>query len=107
MPEACPAPAALCHDRETAAVLNSRYPIRYDHNTVVERYKNAGKPFAVMPFRSTGYVLGTGDNISSIARDEAGEKEDRRFHPIAFLRSINVFEMKFISRRIRKEFGMQ
>lgn len=106
LPEACPADPSLCHDKETAGLLNARYPIRYDHNTVVQRYEEAGKPFSKLPFRSTVYVLGTGDNISAIFHAANRKDERDRFHPIAFLRSINIFRMKWISKRIRSEFGM-
>lgn len=106
LPENYPVPMELCHDQKTAAVLNARYPIRFDHNMVVERYANEGKSFSILPFRSTVYVLGTGDNISAIFH--AGEKVEnqKRFHPVAFLRSINIFSMQRISNRIKREFGM-
>lgn len=106
LPAECPADPKLCHDKETAGKLNARYPIRFDHHMMVEQYAHAGKPFAKLPFRSTVYVLGTGDNISSIFHAENSEYEKKRFHPISFLRSINIFKMKFISRHIRCEFGM-
>lgn len=106
LPDKCPAPASLCHDKETAAVLNLRYPIRYDHNTVVRRYAEEEKPFSTLPFCSTVYVLGTGDNISAIFHNENSER-DKRFHPIAFLRNINPFQMQYISRKIKKEFCIE
>lgn len=107
LPEQCPVSQALCHDKDTAGQLNARYPIRYDHNTVVSRYAKEGRPFARLPFRSTIYLLGTGDNISAIyhAMHTPANQKDR-FHPIAFLRSINVFKMKPFTKKIRKEFGI-
>lgn len=105
LPEVCPADPALCHDAETAGILNARYPIRYDHHTVVDRYAKAGKPFSELPFRSTVYVIGHGDNISSIFHASKGA-DARRFHPVAFLRSLNIFRMKYISKKIIREFGM-
>lgn len=106
LPEESPASQELCHDRETAGILNARYPIRFDHNTVVERYEKAGKPFARLPFRSTVYVLGTGDNISAIYHSMHRKEGKDRFHPVAFLRSINVFKMHLITKKIRREFGL-
>ena len=106
LPVECPADPTLCHDASTAGELNARYPIRYDHHTMVDRYAQAGKPFATLPFRSTVYVLGTGDNISSIFHAENSPKDKKRFHPIAFLRSINIFTMQLITPRIKREFGM-
>lgn len=106
LPAECPADPALCHDANTAGELNARYPIRFNHHTMVDQYAQAGKPFSTLPFRSTVYVLGTGDNISSIFHSESSVEDQKRFHPVAFLRSINIFKMKFISPHIRKEFGM-
>lgn len=106
LPESCPVSPTLCHDKETAGILNDRYPIRFDHNTVVERYAKAGKPFSYLPFRSTVYVLGTGDNISAIYHAMNYTDGKDRFHPIAFLRSINIFKMQPITKKTRKEFGM-
>ena len=106
LPEEYPASNALCHDRETAGILNARYPIRFDHNTVVERYKKAGRPFSWLPFRSTVYVLG-GDNISAIYHAMHNTDGKDRFHPIAFLRSLNVFKMQPITKKIRREFGIE
>lgn len=106
LPKECPVSQTLCHDKETAGILNARYPIRFDHNTVVERYAKAGKPFSYLPFRSTVYVLGTGDNISAIYHAMHDTDGKDRFHPIALLRSMNIFKMQPITKRIRREFGM-
>lgn len=105
LPENMPADIKLCHDRQTAAILNARYPIRWDHNLVVDKYRSMGKPFSILPFRSTVYLINNGDNISTTVL-KTGNKDKKRFHPVAFLRSINIFKMRFISRKITKEFGM-
>lgn len=107
LPAECPASQTLCHDKVTAGILNARYPIRFDHNTVVERYTAQGRPFALLPFRSTVYVLETGDNISAIYHALHHTDGKDRFHPIAFLRSLNIFKMKLITKRVRCEFGMK
>lgn len=73
LPELMPYPDKFCHDTDTAKILNRRYPIRFDHNKVVEYYKNSGRPFATLPFYSTIYVLGHGDNISSVHHKEYDE----------------------------------
>lgn len=106
LPEKLPVDSSMCHDKETAGILNKRYPIRYDHNTVVERYDEMGKPFARLPFYSTIYVRKTEDNISKLYQRENGIINNDRFHPIAFLRSLNIFKYKLINRQIRKEFGI-
>lgn len=106
LPEKCPVSQELCHDKETAGILNARYPIRFDHGIVVDRYGKAGRPFATLPFRSTVYVRGTGDNISAIYHAMHHAAEEDRFHPIAFLRSMNILTMRLITGGIRREFGM-
>ncbi len=107
LPKDMPYPDERALEQSVAKELNARYPIRYDHNIVVEQYEKSGKPFAKLPFKSTVYVLGTGENISSIAHATDNHSEEKRFHPIAFLRNINIFSMRYISRRVKKEFGIQ
>lgn len=112
LPEHMPFPIDLCHDGHTAGILNSRYPIRFDHNhnIIVERYSSINKPFSTLPFRSTVYVRGTGDNISCIPLKEKEAQSKKRkgiqIHPIAFLRKINIFKIKYISQKIKFEFGI-
>lgn len=104
LPEKLPDPK-YCHDKEMAGELNVRYPIRWDHNVVVDRYAKMGKPFKYLPFKSTIYIKNTGENISDIHSFESEtEKKDKRFHPIAFLRKLNPFQYKRISSKLRKEF---
>lgn len=110
LPAAMPYPDELSLDRHTAGILNARYPIRYDHNTVVQRYADEGKPFEILPFRSTIYVRATGENISGIAQKEAEEKnsqQGRRFHPVAMIRKWNVLDKKRLTKGIRREFGIE
>lgn len=104
LPESIPFSSESCLDKETAKILNERYPIRYDHNIVVDKYKELGRPFEILLFPSTIYVLGTGDNISSIFHNKNTVK---RFHPIALLRNINIFKIKLIDKKIKKEFGIE
>ena len=106
LPEKIPADPSLCHDKKTAAFLNARYPIRYDHNIIVQKYEEMGRPFSLLPFRSTIYVRETSENISVLAAKEQGGNEDRRFHPIAFIKKMNIFQYKVITKRIKREFGM-
>ena len=109
LPEEMPFSDELSLDRETAGILNGIYPIRFDHNTVVKRYADMGRPFEILPFRSTVYVRETGENISGIAQKEKEQKEGpdtKRFHPVAMLRRANVFNMKLITKRVKREFGI-
>lgn len=109
LPEKCPAAPELCHDKDTAVWMNARYPIRFDHHIIVDHYAKNGRPFRRLPFRSTVYVLGTGDNISAIHQElyEKKAPSKRRFHPIAFLRKINIFSYMPITNAIRREFGFE
>ena len=93
-----------CHDKEMARKLNARYPIRWDHNIIVDKYAKMGKPFAYLPFRSTIYKKNTGENISNLYAFENYKKEDKRFHPVAFLRTLNPFQYKRISPKLREDF---
>ena len=110
LPEAMPFPDELSLDRETAGILNARYPIRFDHGKVVQKYAEEGKPFEVLPFRSTIYLRKTGENISGIAQKETEERtgeKDERFHPVAMLRRCNVFKMQPVNGKIKREFGIR
>ncbi|MDO4189716.1 MAG: hypothetical protein Q4D29_12090, partial [Lachnospiraceae bacterium] len=108
LPEKMPYSDEFCHDKEIAGILNKKYPIRYDHNVVVDRYDSMGKTFAKLPFRSTIYCLGNGDNISSIYHSTYSQVDNRRFHSIALVR--NILEIRCwrrISRRIQIEFSIK
>lgn len=107
LPERCPAAQELCHDQQTAKWLNERYPIRFDHHIIVDHYRELGRPFRRLPFPSTVYALGTGDNISAIHQEHFEKKapSKKRFHPVAFLRKINIFSYMPITNAIRREFG--
>ncbi len=94
---------SLCFDKETAMMLTKRYPIRWYDIEVESKFAELGKPLSRFPFRSTIYVLGTGMNISV---DDPSNVLGDRFHPIAFLRQINPFKHRIVTKKIKKEFGM-
>ncbi len=96
---------SMCFDKATSMELNRRYPIRWYDIEVEAQFAALGKPPSRLPFRSTIYVLGTGSNISS--NDPAHVKEDKRFHPVAFLRKMNPFGKKVISPTLKATFGMR
>lgn len=97
---------SLCFEKETAMKLTKRYPIRWYDIEVERKFAEMGKPLSSLPFRSTVYVLNTGNNISE--NDPSNHKRDKkRFHPIAFLRKINPFDKQLITRKIRDEFGIK
>lgn len=96
---------SLCFDKQTAMELTARYPIRWYDIEAAGKYAQKGMPFSRLPFRSTVYVVETGENIS--AQDPANRrKSGRRFHPVAFLRKVNPFDKKIISRRIVRDFSL-
>lgn len=95
----------LCYDKDTAMALTARYPIRWYDIEVAGKYAQMGKPFSQLPFRSTIYVVGTGENIS--AQDPANQrKNDRKLHPVALLRRISPFNKRIITPKILKEFNL-
>lgn len=95
----------LCFDKDTAMALTARYPIRWYDIEVAGKYAQLGKPFTQLPFRSTIYVVGTGENIS--AQDPANQRKSaRKYHPVAFLRKISPFNKKLITQKIIKEFNL-
>lgn len=93
----------LCFDKETAMELTRKYPIRWYDIDVEGKFASLGKPLSRLPFRSTIYVLGTGDNISE---KDPQNKKDVEFHPIAMLRSINPFDKRRVSKKMKEEFGI-
>lgn len=107
LPDKMPYDDSLCHDTPTAKVLNRKYPIRFNHNEVVKKYSDIGKPFEILPFRSTIYVLGHGDNISSIYNSEYKANDNKRFHPVALVRSVlNIRNIRRLSKSICSEFSI-
>lgn len=92
-----------CFDKEVAISLTKRYPIRWYDIEVEKKYAELGRPLERLPFRSTIYVLNTGDNISNL---DPNITRNDRFHPIALLRSFNPFTHRKLSKAIKEEFGM-
>lgn len=96
---------SLCFDYATACVLH-KCPVRWNDYEVEHQFANLGRPLSYFPFRSTIYVVGTGDNLSN--SDPNNRKEGRdRFHPVAFLRKINPITKRLITSKVKKEFGIQ
>lgn len=108
LPKDYPIPIELCHDIDSAKILNKRYPIRFDHHTVVNKYKDDGKEFSILPFRSTIYIKDTGDNISDIFKIEKGlNKKDDRIHIGVFIKKINPFTKKRFTKKIKHDFSIK
>lgn len=96
---------SLCFDFETACILH-KSPVRWTDHEVEQQFADLGRPLSYFPFRSTIYVVGTGDNLSDSDPNNVIE-EKKRFHPVAFLRKISPFNKRFITNRIKQEFGIQ
>lgn len=104
LPETLP-DISLCFDEKTSAELGAKYPIKWFDIDVEGKYAALGSPLDRLPFRSTIYVLGTGENISE--KDPQNKRVDsKRIHPIAFLRKMNPFDKRVLTAKIKKEFGM-
>lgn len=101
--------STLCFDQKTAAFLNEKYPIRWNHNEVLEKYKNLGKEFDTLPFPSTIYCLNNGENISSwFAKENTRSNLLKNIHTL--LSKIkhypeNLKRRVKITKRIREDFS--
>lgn len=103
LPDELPDPS-FCFDHDTAMKLTERYPIRWYDIEVEQKFARQGRPLDRLPFRSTIYVLGTRSNIS--CSDPNNRTDKKSFHPIAFLRSINPMTHRYVTKKIKKDFGI-
>lgn len=97
--------ATLCFDYETACELH-KCPVRWTDYQVEQQFADLGRPFSPLPFKSTIYVVGTGDNLSD-SDPQNLHKEKKRFHPIAWLRKVSPFNKQFITKKVKNDFGIQ
>ena len=96
---------SLCFDYETACKLH-KSPVRWTDHEVEQQFADLGRPLSYFPFKSTIYVVGTGDNLSDSDPNNQVQGT-KRFHPIAFLRKISPFNKQLITNRIKNEFGIK
>ena len=96
---------SLCFDFETAGKLQ-KCPIRWTDHEVEGMFFNLGRPFIHFPFKSTIYVLETGNNVSD---SDPNNKviNDKSFHPVAFLRRISPFNKSLITAKVKRDFGIK
>ena len=93
-----------CFDLDVSIELR-KYPVTWDDFAVEQKFAEMGRAFSRLPFKSTIYNLGTGDNLSD--SDPQNQKIDGdRFHPIAFLRKISLFNKSLITKNIKIDFGI-
>ena len=97
---------SLCFDLATSRILN-KCPIRWTDIEVENKFSEIGRPMSYFPFRSTIYLVGTGDNLSDSDPANQPREKKKRFHPVAFLRRVNPFDKRIITNRIKQEFGIQ
>jgi hypothetical protein len=96
---------SLCFDYATACILH-KSPVRWTDHEVEQQFADLGRPLSYFPFKSTIYLVGTGDNLSD--SDPNNKKSStKRFHPVAFMRKISPFNKQLITRRIKQDFGIQ
>ena len=50
--------------------------------------------------------MGEKDNISAIYHQHHDKPSTKRFHPIAFLRNLNILKKRLITKQIKQEFGI-
>lgn len=96
---------SLCFDQPTCIQLNEKYPIRWDDISVSEKMAQLGRPLEKLPFRSTIYVLSTGENLSS--NDPRNSADVHKIHWGVLIKKINVFKWKHMDWKIRQEFGIR
>lgn len=92
-------------DAEKARELTLRYPIRWYDIDVEKKFADIGRPLEYLPFKSTIYVLGTGENISNYDPNNIKISEDG-IHLGILLYRINPFNKKRITKKLIKEFKL-
>ncbi len=93
-----------CFELSASSELR-KYPVTWDDFGVERQFADMGRPFSKLPFKSTIYLLGNGDNLSD--SDPRNLKiSNKRFHPVAFLRKISPFNKTLITKNIKKDFGI-
>lgn len=96
---------SLCFDYETSCTLH-KCPVRWTDYEVERQFADLGRPLSYFPFKSTIYIIGTGDNLSESDPNNMKGKT-KRFHPIAFLRRISPLNKQLITNRIKRDFGIR
>lgn len=96
---------SFAFDKEMCGKLNELYPVRWNDHEVYEKFKKMNRPFEYLPFRSTIYVLGTNENISS--HDPANSNKSDRIHFGVLLRKLNPFNKRIITKSIKREFNIK
>ena len=93
-----------CFDLAASAELR-KYPVTWDDFAVERQFAEMGRPFSKLPFKSTIYLLGNGENLSDDDPQNI-KSTDKRFHPVAFLRKISPFNKSLITRSIKRDFAI-
>ena len=96
-----------CFDKDTASKLTEKYPICWYDIECEKKFQLLGRKFYILPFRSTIYVINNGENISNNdPNKKIKNKSDKKIHLGVLIMKINPFNKKFISNRIKKDFGI-
>lgn len=107
-PEKMPFDSSLAMTKDVAYALNERYPIRWDHHVLAEKYKKNGKPFKAIKWRAVIYNRNTGENASQVTNWGGKKKNNNhdRFHFGIFIKSLNLLQYKLKSRKIKNNFNL-
>lgn len=88
-------------NREVAIDYNYKYPFRWDDCEVEEKFRLMGRPFDRFPFRSTVYVINTGDNISEQVKKNSGSGIMVRIN------KLNPFRYRALTKTMKQEYGIE
>lgn len=107
-PESMPFDTSKAMTKEVAQMLNERYPIRWDHHLVAEKYKEIGRPLKSIKWRAVIYNRNTGENTSQVTNwgGKRQQMNQERFHLGVFLKSLNLFQYKYKSHKIKNNFNL-
>ncbi len=107
-------PTERFFDEDMGRYLIQNYKICWDDHEVEQRFSDLGRAFTRIPFPSTIYCLGTGENISEIDPRISKEPSGRfyqmtgiNFHPVALLRKLDPRTTCFLTKKRKREFALQ
>lgn len=106
-PETMPFDSSLAMSKDVASILNKRYPIRWDHHVLADKYKQIGRPFKEIKWRAVIYNRNTGENASQVS-NWGGRKVNNndRLHFGIFIKSLNLLQYKYKGKKIKDDFNL-
>lgn len=106
-PATMPYDSTFAMRKDVAFELNEKYPIRWDHHVLADKYKKIGRPFKEIKWRAVIYNRNTGENASQVS-NWGGRKEDKdkRFHFGVLIKLLNPLQYKYKGKKISDEFNL-